>query len=144
MSESAILKLSHNSRLHALYVYKRHSNAKYLIKMSELEEEVLLDLEFEVDEHSSTTSDSGTDSDDDDDGGVGEMEKREQFGEDGVDAGAGQVIAYQRELAELPAAAQLPRPRSTGDRSVMTGRDIFYFFGMCGAFWQISRIIKQR
>ena len=55
MSESAILKLSLNSRLHALYVYKRHSNAKYLIKMSELEEEVLLDLEFEVDEHSSTT-----------------------------------------------------------------------------------------
>lgn len=48
-------ELSHNSRLHALYVYKRHSNAKYLIKMSELEEEVLLDLEFEVDEHSSTT-----------------------------------------------------------------------------------------
>ena len=40
------------------------------------------------------------------------MEKREQFGEDGVYAG--QVIAYQ-----LPAAAQLPRPRSTGDRSVM-------------------------
>ena len=56
--------------------YKRHSNAKYLIKMSELEEEDLLDLEFEFDEHSSTTSDSGTDSDDDDDGGVGEMEKR--------------------------------------------------------------------
>ena len=43
--------------------------------MSELEEEVLIDLEFEVDEHSSTTSDSGTDSEDDDDGGVGEMEK---------------------------------------------------------------------
>ena len=83
--------------LHALYVYKRHSNAKYLIKMSELEEEVLLDLEFEVDEHSSTTSDSGTGSDsDDDDEGVGGMEKREQFGEDGVDAGAGQVIVYQR------------------------------------------------
>ena len=38
------------------------------------------------------------------------MEEREQFGEDGVDAGAGQVIAYQHELAELPAAAQLPRP----------------------------------
>ena len=87
--------------------------------MSELEEEVLLDLEFKVDEHSSTTSDSGTDSDDDDDGGVGEMEKREQFGEDGVDAGASPVIVYLRELAELPAAAQLPRPRSTGDRSVM-------------------------
>ena len=87
--------------------------------MSELEEEVLLDLEFEVDEHSSTTSDSGTDSDDDDDGCVGEMEKREQFGEDGVDAGASPVIVYQRELAELPAAAQLPRPRSTGGRSVM-------------------------
>lgn len=67
------------------------------------------------------------------------MEEREQFGEDGVDAGAGQVIAYQRELAELPAAAQLPRPRSTGDRSVMhlvtgvTGRDIFEFVGMCRA-----------
>ena len=126
MSESAILKLSHNSRLHALYVYKRHSNAKYLIKMSELEEEVLHDLEFEVDEHSSTTvHGTGSDSDDDDDWDVGEMEEREQFGEDGVDAGAGQVISYQRELAELPAAAQLPRPRSTGDRSVMTGRDIF-------------------
>ena len=69
----------------------------YLIKMSELEEEVLLDLEFEFDEHSSTTSDSGTDSDDDDDdGGVGEMEKREQFGEDGVDAGASPVIVSAR------------------------------------------------
>ena len=71
-------------------------------------------------------------------GGVGEMEKREQFGEDGVDAGASPMI-YQRELAELPAAAQLPRPRSTGDRSVMhlvtgvTGRDIFEFVGMCRA-----------
>ena len=62
-------------------------------------------------------------------GGVGEIEKREQFGEDGVDAGAGQVIVNQRELAELPLSS--PRPRSTGDRSVMhlvtgmTGRDIF-------------------
>ena len=62
--------------------------------MSELEEEILLHLKFEVDEHSSTTSDSGTGSDSDDDGDVGEMEEREQFGEDGVDAGAGQAIAY--------------------------------------------------
>ena len=75
-----------------------------------------------------------SDSDDDDDGDVGEMEEREQFGEDGVDAGAGQVIAYQRELAELPAAAQFPQPRSTGDRSVMTGRDISNFSGYVWGF----------
>ena len=63
--------LTQLSQLHALYVYRRHSNAKYLIKMSELEEEVLLDLEFEVDDHSSTTSGSGTGSDSDDDDDVG-------------------------------------------------------------------------
>ena len=64
------------------------------------------------------------------------MEERKQFGEDGVDAGAGQVIAYQRKLAELPAAAQPPRPRSTGDRSVMTRRDVHFliFSGCVGLF----------
>ena len=68
------------------------------------------------------------------------MEKREQFGEDGVDAGASPVIVYPRELAELPAADQLPNPAQLAiDLSCtlivtgVTGRDIFEFVGMCRA-----------
>lgn len=70
------------------------------------------------------------------------MEQREQFGEEGV--GAGQVIAYQRELAEWPAAAQLPRPRWTGDRSVMRTLLLGWMgrarhFGMCRAFQVLGK-----